>query len=77
MKLCEVNHLSNTGKEIKRDSESSGERNWRSLNRNSGVAGLHGDDPGREKLYVQQNDLGKSAEESESLVSEARMDCLM
>ncbi len=31
-KLGELNHLSNLGKEIKRDSESSGERNWRSLN---------------------------------------------
>ena len=39
--LREVNHLSSAGKEIKRDSLSSGERKGRSPNRASGVAGLH------------------------------------
>ena len=39
--LCEVNHLSSTGREINRDSLSSGERNGRSPNRASGVVGPH------------------------------------
>ena len=39
--LSEVNHLSNSGTEIKRDSPSSGERTGRSPNHISGVVGPH------------------------------------
>ena len=66
-----MNHLSNAGREIKRDSESSGERTWKSLNRLNGVAGLHGDDPkSMKKAYFERNVLERTAKGCDSHVGE-------
>ena len=64
--LRELNHLSTSGREIKRDSESSGERNRKSLNR------LIGGVEGPRCLYFHGSGkvLGKPAGEGESPVSE-------
>ena len=66
-----MNHLSNAGKEIKRDSPSSGERTGRSPNRLSGVAGPRGDDPRScDKTGDQPNAPDSAAEEGDGPVGE-------
>lgn len=75
-KLGELNHLSNLGKEIKRDSESSGERNWKSLNPLNGGCRAA-------RAYVQQvikrmysgKVLGKPDREGEIPVREIQSSC--
>ena len=74
-KLGELNHLSTPGKEIKRDSESSGERNWKSLNRpaRAGVAGPSARSNAAElvrKLNYSGKVLGKPDREGEIPVRE-------
>ena len=62
-----MNHLSNPGKEIKRDSLSSGERTGKSPNHISGVVGLRHEFVKTER---QEKLLGRSVRECESHVSE-------
>ena len=66
-----MNHLSSGGKEIKRDSPSSGERRGRSPNRSSaGLKGRAGGNPGSEKPAGERNGMGRPAAEGESPVRE-------
>ena len=65
-----MNHLSNPGKEIKRDSLSSGERTGKSPNHISGVVGLRHEFVKTER---QEKLLGRSVRERESRVSEMKL----
>ena len=68
-RLGELNHLSTLGREIKRDSESSGERNWNSLNHSfewgCRAAGAFKRGGVRRKLYYSRKVLGKPDREGE------------
>ena len=76
--LSEVNHLSNSRKRNQaRDSESSGERNWKSLNPLRGLQGCISVGPTSKSHIYSRKVLGKPDREGEIPVSEIEMDLLI